>query len=532
MLASKSQGSEILELRRENAELRLENAELRAQIEKLQAENTALRIELSEYKLRCEEYAKAYEELKYQVQALLRNRFGKKSERFKENESPESESGAEGSTDGTEKNKSPNKRKAAPRKPLTRRIEIIPLSDAQRICLCGCEKKVIRYESKDILNYQPAIFEIIEQKREVAACPNGCDGSMVTAPAPVQILPKTGVSDSFLAFLVVSKLEDRQPLYHLEKQLAERHQIDCSRQKMAGWLIDLMAPLRPLYNLAKDSAIDYDVSSCDATSLQVLNEPGRRAETKSYVYCMRGGKPGREVVLYEYNDRLHKQFVQDWYQGFKGYLHVDGDNFFDLVGALEGVSLVNCNAHARRKFEPIAKASKNQGLAKEILRFYKALYKVERTAKEQELSPPHRYALRRQESEPLLQEIKRWLDKHISLVLPKSPLGQAIQYCLNRWEGLAMYLKDGRLEIDNNLTEQRIKPFVIARKNFLFCASVAGARALCMHFSFVETAKQHGLDPFNYYSHILKNIPLCKSVEDYEKLLPWNLTKNQDPKPT
>ena len=90
-----------------------------------------------------------------------------------------------------------------------------------------------------------------------------------------------------------------------------------------------------------------------------------------------------------------------------------------------------------------------------------------------------------------------------------------------------MYLKDGRLEIDNNLTEQRIKPFVIARKNFLFSASVEGAHALCMHFSFVETAKQHGLDPFHYYNHILKNIPLCKCLEDYEKLLPWNLTPEQ-----
>lgn len=126
-----------------------------------------------------------------------------------------------------------------------------------------------------------------------------------------------------------------------------------------------------------------------------------------------------------------------------------------------------------------------------------------------------------------MRDLKQWLDRNLTLVLPQAPLGKAIQYCLNRWEGLMMYLKDGRLEIDNNLTEQRIKPFVIARKNFLFSASVEGAHALCMHFSFIETAKKHGLDPFHYYNHILKNIPLCKCLEDYEKLLPWNLTREQ-----
>jgi transposase len=340
------------------------------------------------------------------------------------------------------------------------------------------------------------------------------------------VLPKSGASESLLSFLVVSKLEDRQPLYHLEKQLKERYGIDCSRQTMARWLIDLIQPLRPLANLLKDPVIEYGVSSCDATTLQVLDEPGRPAETKSYVYCMRGGPPGQEVVLYAYNDRLHKQFVADWYQDYRGFLHVDGDNFFDLIGSLSGVELVNCNAHARRKFEPIAKATKGSGLAKEALKFYKALYKIEKKAKELGLEYSGRYALRQKESKPILEEFKKWLDRHMCLVLPQSPLGKAIQYCLNRWDGLIRYCEDGRLEIDNNLTEQEIKPLVIARKNFLFAHSVDGAHALCLHLSLIRTAKQHGLDPYRYYVEVLKNIPYCKSVEDYEKLLPWNVKKN------
>src|SRR5260221_14751783 len=99
---------------------------------------------------------------------------------------------------------------------------------------------------------------------------------------------------------------------------------------MARWVIDLMFTLKPIYNLLKDYLIDYDVASCDPTTLQVLKEPGRLASTKSYFYCFRGGPPGKEVVLYDYNDKEHKQFVVDWFCGFKGHLHVDGYNFFDL----------------------------------------------------------------------------------------------------------------------------------------------------------------------------------------------------------
>ena len=517
---------ELVQLRAENADLRAGNAVLRAEGSELREQISLLSAELAEYKKRCDEYAAAYEQLKHQVRDLLRHRFGKKAERFVDDLPATDPDAPESKADDEEDEESPPKPPKKPRKtlkPLATRTVIIPVAEADRVCACGCQKTVVSYESKQIINYEPAVFEIIEQKREVMACPEGCDGAMVTAPAPLQVLPKSKASESLLAFLVVSKLEDRQPLYHLEKQLQARYDIDCSRQTMARWVIELVEPLRLFYNIMKDGAIDYDISSCDATTLQVLKEPGRKAETKSYVYCMLGGRPGQEVILYDYNDRLHKPFVQGWYAGYKGFLHCDGDNFFELLGDSEDVWLVNCNAHGRRKFEPIAKAAKGSGLAKEALRFYKALYKIERQAKEQGLNPEARYALRQKESIPILETFKQWLDKHISLVLPQSPLGKAIQYCLNRWEGLTRYCDDGRLEIDNNHNEREIKPFVMARKNFLFSSSVDGAYALCLHLSLIRTAKRHGLDPYHYYVKLLKNIPYCQSVEDYGRLLPWNL---------
>src|SRR5580658_8248646 len=290
----------------------------------------ALESELNTYQKRCEEYAKAYDLLHHQVRELLRNRFGKKSERFIDPENRqltlfEDISGAFSALDAAGESSEDDlkeddtkiaaysrRQKKKSEKELPRRIEIIPVSEEEKQCPCGSCKTVIRYETKELLNYQPAVFEILEQRREVVACPKGCEGQMITAPAPLQVLPKAKITEEFLAFLVVSKLDDRQPLYHLEKQLNERYGVDCSRQSMARWLIDLMPAMQPIYNLFKDQVIDYDVASCDATTLQVLNEPGRPAETKSYVYCIRGGPPDKYVVLYDYNDKLHKVFVMNW----------------------------------------------------------------------------------------------------------------------------------------------------------------------------------------------------------------------------
>jgi transposase len=478
----------------------------------------------------------AYDQMHHQLKELIRNRFGKKSERYIDPEHPQQSLFSEGDKfsvgdaegnkiEDTEVTAHTRKKKNKTEKDIPVRIEIIPVPEDQKQCACGTCKGVIRYETKRLMNYQPPIHEIIEQRREVIACGKDtmeCDGKIITAPAPLHVLPKVKATEEFLSFLVVSKLDDRQPLYHLEKQLSERHGIDCSRQTMARWMIDLMFPLQPVWNLMKDSVIEYDIASCDATTLQVLNEPGRAPETKSYVYCMRGGPPEKPVILYEYNEKEHKKFVRVWFEGFSGYIHADGDNFFDLVGETIA-KMVNCNTHARRKFEPIAQGTKGKGLAKEAMRFFKELYKIEREAKNNKLTSEQRYELRQEKSKPLMEKFKTWLDEMYPTVLPQSALGKAMFYCIDRWPGLIRFLDDGRLEIDNNLTEQEIKPLVIARKNFLFCASQDGARALCMHLSFIRTAKLHGHDPYHYYVRLLKSIPHCQSVEDYENLLPWNM---------
>ena len=230
--------------------------QLNDKIQALEADNLLL-------KARCDQYVQAYDYLKEQILELRRQRFGRKSERYlADPENPQlsllddipvtfADADAFGNQDTpaevTQIAAHVRKKNPKTTDALPRRIQIIPLADEDRYCSCGACKSIIKYEVKELIHYQPCVLEILEQRREVAICPKGCDGSMVTAPAPLQILPKIKATPEFLAHLAVSKLDDRQPLYHLERQLSERHGIDVSRQTMARWLIALTEPLRPIY---------------------------------------------------------------------------------------------------------------------------------------------------------------------------------------------------------------------------------------------------------------------------------------------
>lgn len=513
---------------------------LQAQVEALTQERDLM---LAKY----QQSREAYDALLFQVNQLIRDRFGRKSERFIDSEDPTAQlfneqaapapkvepanAGADEGDDGTSDDDNivhiaAHVRRTKRRelsKDLPRREVVITVDDAEKHCACGCGKRVINHLLHEWLHYQPAVFEVVVEKREVWACPRGCAGEMATAPRPTHILPKSKIGESLLAHLLVSKLDDRQPFYHLEKQLKHRAGLCLSRQSMARAAIKSAAALQPLVNLLKDRIIEYDIGGFDATGLQVLKEPNRSPTVKSSVYCMRGGPPDQAVTVYTYNALQHKRFVDDWFAGFSGTLHCDADPLFERLFARPDVYPSYCHAHARRQFEPIAKASKTPGLAHKAMQFYGRLYRLERLAKDQGLDPEDRLAFRQQHSRPLMAEFHAWLVEHAPTTLPKSPLGKAFRYVLTRWEDFNRFLLDGRLEVDNNLTEQAVKPLVMARKNFLFADSVAGAQALCVHMSLIRTAKQHGLDPYRYYEAVLTAMPMCTTVEDVESLLPWRI---------
>ena len=464
------------------------------------------------------------------INDLKRYRFGKRSEAyhhpdqqqfdFLQDVEPAKVIEAESVT--IEKHARKKNKKKQPKLPT--KVVII---EADQQCGCGQDKEVIRYAVSKRIHFQPEVYEIIEEHREVVACKQHCHGSTQTAKAPKRFLPKTGVTETFIANIIVSKFDDRQPLYHQEKRLKSRFGIQLSRQNMARWIISSAAQLMPLYNLMIDSLIHYDIASMDATTIQVLDEPGRAASTKSYMYCFRGGGEHDKVILYDYNDTDHQNFVANWFEGFSGIIHSDADSFFNKLYQQEDVDSALCHAHARRKFEAIAKTSKKAVLAHHVMQVYRKLYAVEKKAKQEELNPDEIRQLRQAHAKPILESFKAWLENKIGLVPQQSPIFKGIRYILKNWEGFIRYLEDGRISIDNNHTEREIKPFVIARKNFMFAQSQAGARAMALHFSLIRTAKLHGLDPYRYYVQIMEKIPYCETVEDFEKLLPWHINMNK-----
>jgi len=536
-------GSKLALLERKNVEL---EAEKEAEKEAFKQQLEALGIEIeNERKTQLElleeeraEQQKLKEKLAFQETEynkilaaflqLQRHRFGNSSERFIDTDQQlpllagvAPEETAESTDDDVETityNRKKNSKKKNPVCPV--REEIIPVDD--KTCECGAKRTVIDYETKTMLHYVPAQFELIEQKREVVAC-NHCDKGIETAPAPLQLLPKCKAKESLLTAIAISKVLDRQPLYHLEKKFTREYDWTLPRKTMARWMVLMGLHLTPLVNALKDVISDYDIASADATSLQVLNEPNKRAEQKSYAYCIRGGPPDKEVVIFDYVNLNHKAYLRDAFSGFKGFIHSDADPVYDELSQTEGIQFCLCHAHARRKFEQIYKASKKKGkLAKHAMWVYKKLYAIEREATEKALSDEDRLELRQKQSKPLLDEFKVWLDHHADLTFPKSPIAKAIAYTRNHWDGLQTFLTDGRLSPDNNATEREIKTFVMARKNFLFAQSQPGADSLGALFSIILTAKHHGLNPRLYFETVLKKAPRCETFSDWEALLPWN----------
>jgi len=241
------------------------------------------------------------------------------------------------------------------------------------------------------------------------------------------------------------------PLYRQEQQF-ERQGIPLSRQTLANWVLMGAEWLSKIYERMHEELLMQKYLYADETSLQVLHEPGRAAETKSYMWLYRTGRYGPPIVLYEYQQTRSKEHPIRFLSGFKGYLHVDG---YAGYNAVPDVTLAGCWSHSRRRFDEALKAlpvAKRNGsvAAKEGLEYCNHLFKIERGLKD--ATPEKRYEERLKQSRPVLDAFSAWLHIQNDSVLPKSALGKAVTYCLNQWDKLTTFLKDGHLEIDNNLS--------------------------------------------------------------------------------
>jgi transposase/uncharacterized coiled-coil protein SlyX len=360
-------------------------------------------------------------------------------------------------------------------------VEVIEYRLEEHEQVCPCCQGILHEMSTQVrqeIKVIPAQVILVKHVQYIYAC-RQCEKENITTPIikaemPNPILPGSLASPSILAYIMDQKYTNSMPLYRQEQQLS-RLGIDLSRQTMANWLLGVADPwLKVIYDRMHEHLLKQNILHADETTLQVLKEPGRSAESKSYMWLYRTGRDGPPIVLYDYQTTRASKHPDRFLSGFKGYLQTDG---YSAYGKLSGIILAGCWAHARRKLTEALKAlptaQKDKPVAASVgLDYCNKLFAIERQLKDK--SDKERYEIRLEKSKPLLDEFYVWLKKQKQQALPKSAFGQAITYCLNQWDDLNHFLLDGRLEIDNNRAERSIKPFVICPFDKLNTTNTAG----------------------------------------------------------
>ena len=271
--------------------------------------------------------------------------------------------------------------------------------------------------------------------------------------------------------------------------------------------------------------LQEDILHADETTLQVLNEPGRKAQSKSYMWLYRAGRTAlQQLVLYEYQETRVAEHPETFLRGYKGYLHTDGHAGYHKLS--KDIRVVGCMAYARRKFDEalnsILEADRKDSTAERGVRYFDVLFSIEEKLDGMELTAEERTIRRRELAEKPLTELHDWVFRLNAA--PKSALGKATHYTREQWPYLVAYLEDGTLEISNNRAERSIKPFVMSRKNFLFANTPNGVKTSFVYFSLIQTAKENGLVPYRYLTGVLKNAPKLdmNDSEQVNTLLPTN----------
>jgi len=416
------------------------------------------------------------------------------------------------------------------RKPLPAdlpRIDLYhDLAEADKICsCCGDGMTRIGEKTSEQIEVIPMQVYVNVHHRPTYSC-SRCDESIKTAPLPPQPIPKSYASPGLLAHVATAKYADGLPLYRQSKQF-ERLGIDLPRNTLASHMVKVGALIDPLIAALGDAIRCGGVVQMDETPVQVLKEPGKVAQSQSYMWVMKGGPPDESAVVYHYDPSRSQEVPKRLLGGYAGYLQTDGYAGYNGILASPAVTGLGCWAHVRRKFmdakKALPKSAQNKGnRVQQALAFIGKLYQLERAI--QELEPRYKQQRRQADAIVILDSFKTWLDKQS--LPPKTLLGRAIAYTLAQWPRLTIYLEDGRLNIDNNLVENAIRPFAIGRKNWLFSDTQRGATASANLYSLIETAKINRLNDYAYLKYIFAELPGCQTDKDIERLLPWNVDRS------
>lgn len=406
-------------------------------------------------------------------------------------------------------------------------IREITLPEEEQICpICGTHLEVIGKETvRKELEYIPATLKVVEYVSVHYGCPK-CKTdeekpNIIHAPVPPALL-RSYASPSIVAWVIYSKYVNGMPLYRQEKDWLQ-YGFELSRATMANWVIECTDKyLRVLYEFYHRLLLSREFAMADESPIQVLKEEGREATAKSYMWLFRSGEDDTPpIVLYKYASTRSGDVAKEFLKGFNGYLMADGYTGYNKV---QDIKRCCCFAHIRRYFFDAIPKGKNRDIscpAVQGVEYCDKLFAYERHFKEKGYSYKQIKNGRLKKEKPVIEAFLSWLEKQKPI--KGSKFATAVTYALNRKEHMMTYLEDGRCSLSNNLSEQKMKSYVIGRKGWLFSDSPEGAEASAISYSIAETALENGLNVYKYITYVLEKRPTEEMADsELEKLLPWN----------
>jgi transposase len=410
------------------------------------------------------------------------------------------------------------------------RIEVLVDVEDKSCPCCGGALHVIGEDTSEMLDVVPARYWVKVIRRPRYGC-RACEEAVVQAPAPERPITGGMATEALLAQVLVAKYGDHLPLYR-QAEIFSRHGIELDRSTLCDWVGRTCWWLEPLWRLLYRHVMSSTRIFADDTPLPVL-DPGRgRTKTgRLWGYAIddrpwRGRTP--PAVVYLYAEDRKGEHPAAHLADFSGVLQVDGYSGFKslLENRPSGaIRLAFCWAHCRRRFYEIHQAT-GSPLAEEALRQIRALYKIE--AEIRGRSAEERRAVRQERSQPVVEALHAWLAAQLERVSGKSALAEAIRYALRHWQGLGLFLEDGRLELDTNTIEQALRGIALGRKNALFAGSDGGARPWAIVASLVATAKLNGIEPLAWLTDVLERMVSGRiKAHELERLLPWKWKADQ-----
>ena len=361
----------------------------------------------------------------------------------------------------------------------------------------------------------PGKLFVRQYVRPKYARPDGA--GVVIGELPSRPIEKGIAGPGLLAQIIIDKYTDHLPIYR-QVQRFGREGIKLSLSTLTDWVSATCALLEPLYEVLRKEVLSSTYLQADETPIKVLDKDKKGTTHRGFHWVYHA--PQERLVLFDYREGRGREGPTECLKEFKGYLQTDGYVVYEDFANKPGVTLLNCMAHARRKFDE----AKDNDLARAsyVLTEMQKLYALERLAKENGSSLDELYQIRQQQAIPVLENLKSWMLDNYKAVLPKSVIGQALYYSLQRWDKLSRYTTDARLKIDNNLVENAIRPVAIGRKNYLFAGSHNGARRAAMLYSFLGTCKMNNVNPFEWLREVLTKIQ-DQPIKDLQQLLPHKM---------